>query len=155
MFQQVLPPTVDFERFSSCVEDLTVTQEVGYRGEAAVFTHLRDSHLFKTVTWVNQSSTGKRVELGDEVFFMTESGKHYDIELQTKEDRTIHVEVKSSCYDKYGGRACHWFGGEQLDIFASATDLRGSVMALIFNTRSQHPDIQYLSVGPFKPLPNN
>jgi hypothetical protein len=127
-------------------------EEVGYRGEAVVYKHLRDSGLFRRVTWSNQGDSGEEIRVDGEVFFMRESGEAYDIKVETFDRKEILVEVKSSCRGKYDGRACHYFGGRQLDVFLSANDDRQSVLALVFKARDIRPDIEYLAVGPFTTL---
>jgi hypothetical protein len=150
-FSQFLPRSTNYDHFSSYVEDLTAKEEVGYLGEAAVFKDLRDSGKFSRVHWLNQTTTrtGQRVEMGGEVFFVSESGQSYDIEVVTFHSILIYIEVKSSCRDRTDGRACHYFGSRQLELFSSASERRLSVLALVFNARCARPGILYLKVGPF------
>jgi hypothetical protein len=129
-----LPSIVDFDRFSSDVENLTGKEEVGYRGEAAVFAHLRNSRRFAKVVWANQSVNGHRVEFGGELFFLSELQGHSDIEFTTDDDKMIDVVVMSSARGKSDGRACHYCGGRQLDLFTGATKQRGSMIPLVFDT---------------------
>jgi hypothetical protein len=132
-FSQFLPHSVDFDVLASYVEDewdVTARQEVGRLGEEAVFKQLRDSGLFEQVIWSTERQSG------------------YNIEIRTRQKTTIYVEVKSTSHDR-NGRIGHYFSRPQLELFASATPDRQSVLAFVFSARDPRPMIYYFVIGPF------
>jgi hypothetical protein len=154
-FSSIFPTSFDYDRLGAYAEehcDLTAMQQVGYLGEAAVFRHLRDSHKFQKVNWPNQSShrTDKRVVSGGEEFFISEVGAAYDIELVTFSGDVRHVEVKSTCWKKSDGRVSHHFSEYQLEMFSRSSPQ--AVLALVFDARSDHPEITYFTMDRFREI---
>jgi hypothetical protein len=151
-FGDILPDSFDFEALTSYVadnSDLTRTQEIGYRGEAAVFRDLRDSGRFQSVKWMRISNrpTDQRIVSGGEEFYIGKWAVPYDIELLTSSDAQLYVEVKSTCFSKGDRRVSHHFVEQQLGLFATPTPQ--SVLALVFEALSESPEILYFSIGPF------
>jgi hypothetical protein len=85
---------------------------------------------------------------GGEEFYIEETGGPYDIEIVTASMDTIYVEVKSTYRAMSNERVSYRFGNRQLKLFACST--AGSVLALVFCARDEHPEILYFSIGPFR-----
>jgi hypothetical protein len=153
-FADCFPPGTDMSDIARCAAeyfDTSRKKDIGYLGEAAVFKDLRDSGKFEKVIWPNHSESkdGHPLCSGNEIFFIKETGRHYDIEVITRNFTHIFIEVKSTYRHISDGRVGHHLGQDQLHLFASSTAEKQCVLALVFKAESEQPDIHYFSIGPF------
>jgi regulator of replication initiation timing len=129
--------------------DSGTREDIGFLGEAAVYRVLRDSGRFAQISWLQQCPTGQgcQIHSGGEVFFVRASDEAYDILIATHNATQLFVEVKSTSASKGDRIAAYHFSEAELNVFASATTRRESVLALVFEVR-ERPQIEFYSIGP-------
>jgi len=108
---------------------------VGISGEAYIYEHLLNSGKFRSVKWNMLDFTGPGeyfIFNGNIYFIALNSEKHYDILVETFNNRKIYIEVKST-RGEFGNKIPFYISYKQLEMMELVQPPDEYLLAVVFN----------------------
>jgi len=111
---------------------------IGASGEAYIYELLSSSRKYKNVKWnlLDNSGKGEDFEYNGKHYKIHNDFSHYDILVETFDDRKIYVEVKSS-KNSFSNRVPFYISHKQIEKMEKIEFPNEYVLAVVFNVMSQ------------------
>jgi len=124
----------------------SVNLRTGRCGEAYIYEYLRNSGLYKNVKWnmLSQDSNGELLEYRNNTYLIKKEGAPYDIEIETYDNRTIYVEVKSTRHE-FGNKIPFYISEHQINAMRETLPPNKYVLAIVFDVMN-HPRHFFMSL---------
>ncbi|OUM57448.1 hypothetical protein PIROE2DRAFT_17572 [Piromyces sp. E2] len=113
----------------------TLNKRIGNCGEAYIYELLRNSGKYKSVRWCMLNENGNEIlEYRGKTYTIMESGLHYDILVETMDNRNIFIEVKSTRYEyEYGNKVPFYLSQQQIRYMEKTIYPDEYVLAIVFD----------------------
>ncbi len=117
------------------IERNATLKTVGLSGEAYIYELLLNSGRFRKVKWNMLDFIGPGeyfIFNGNTYFIALNSGKHYDILVETFTNRKIYIEVKST-RGEFGNKIPFYISYKQIEMMKSTQPPDEYLLAIVFN----------------------
>ncbi|ORY74951.1 hypothetical protein LY90DRAFT_632928 [Neocallimastix californiae] len=122
-------------------------EKTGITGEAYIYELLLNSRKFKNVKWKMLNEYGDDFKYNGNVYKIRPEGSHYDIEVETYDNRKFYVEVKSTKYEFGNNKVPFFLSKNQIDLMKLTELPNKYLLAIVFNTMSYNPTHFFLTMN--------
>ncbi|ORX87290.1 hypothetical protein BCR32DRAFT_289410 [Anaeromyces robustus] len=113
----------------------------GYRGEAYIYEILEELHKsgqIKSVEWktLSKNGQGRKLEFRGKTYYLILEGSHYDIVVETNNNRKIYIEVKTTSREYNGKKVPFFLSQKQIETMNTIAYPNEYFLAIVFDVNN-------------------